>query len=585
MFHSVVAHGFVVLSLLSLSACETVDRQPGLERPSDIQRLLQQAENSSNRSRQASLRLQASEALVAQSAFDDALTVLSQTNLDQLNREQQDRAATLTAVSLQQLDRLVEAQAALGALSRWQADDYLLLGDICRRLAQHQCAADGLIQASLAAGFSDEALPDNLHDQIWSSLTQARRGPAAFVHRYHHAWWLLQQQIRSAGSVGAQIQAWQSWQQQYPSHPARIRPPAALLKLDNYEMPDVAILLPLTGPYAAAGAAARDGFIAAYLRDADSAPPRVKFFDTGQNNTASLWEQVLVEDFDVVIGPLIKQHVDEFVNASRSGRLPRLVLNYLDQRGEMIPDAETASAPASLYQFGIAIEDEATSLSNYLLEDGHQRVLIVHSQDSWSRRALDAYAQNWPYPLAEAVFTDIKGLTSSVGDAMQVAASDQRHREISNILGQSMEFAPRARQDLDAVVALTSYVESQSLVPALRYHFADHLPVYATSQSVRGNALKSLAGFQLTEMPLFADGQQPALQQAFNLSSSPVSELYALGFDAYQLATWLPILDAQSQAVIPASSGRLVLRSDGHFRRELPLAEIDADGQLETLIR
>ena len=80
------------------------------------------------------------------------------------------------------------------------------------------------------------------------------------------------------------------------------------------------------------------------------------------------------------------------------------------------------------------------------------------------------------------------------------------------------------------------------MVPALQFHFADHLPVYATSQSLRDN--KSPTGFAATELPALVkpDAAEQALIDAFNLNQSPLVDLYALGLAAFQMATWAPVL-------------------------------------------
>ena len=219
-------------------------------------------------------------------------------------------------------------------------------------------------------------------------------------------------------------------------------------------------------------------------------------------------------------------------------------------------------------------------LANHVLAAGHEKLLVVHSQDRWARRALQALREQWPYPLTEAAFVDIKGLTGAVGEAMQVAASETRKNEIANILGQQLEFLPRARGDLDGIIALTTQVEAEALVPALRFHFADGLPVYATSQVTRGENTARLAGFHLTEMPLFTapSANQAALTSSFELEQNPYAELYALGFDAYRLATWLPILDAGTPVGVAAATGFLWLEADGAFRRNLSLSRISREG-------
>jgi len=474
------------------------------------------------------------------------------------------------------LQDYTQAENEIAALNQWLPQDLLLLGEICQHLDKHQCAADGYIQAELAFGEDAAELPQDIHNRIWLALTRARQGPGAYVHRDHHAWWLLQQEIRSAGSIVARIEAWRSWRERYPNHPASLQPPHALRKLDDYRTPQVGVILPLSGAFAAAGLAVRDGMVAAYLGETGADKPRVRFYDSGSSALSELYETALGQGVDVLVGPLIKQDVEQFAVLTAYAEVPRLVLNYLSSAEPQPP------APAQpLFQFGIAIEDEATALANHILLSGAQRLMVVHSEARWSLRALTAFSQQWPYAVTRAAFADIRELTQAIGEAMQIAASEARKDEIARILGEGLEFLPRGRKDLDGVVALTSQVESQALVPALRFHFADQLPVFATSQAARGDALDDLAGFEMTDMPLFAhpDPHQASLSDAFDLQHNPLSELYALGFDAYRLATWLPLLDRQSQVAVAGATGLLWLEPDGKFRRDPTVSQIDASGR------
>ena len=165
---------------------------------------------------------------------------------------------------------------------------------------------------------------------------------------------------------------------------------------------------------------------------------------------------------------------------------------------------------------------------------------------------------------------------------MQVAASHGRRDEISNIIGEQVEFLPRARKDLDAVVAFTNQVESRALIPALRFHFASELPVYTTSQATRGDAMTELAGFQLTEMPLFAEPTpvHAALIDAFATRQSSQADLLGLGFDAYRLATWLPLISSDMPLTLAGATGYLWLDNQRKFKRDLPLVRVLEDGTL-----
>jgi uncharacterized protein len=570
--------------------------------------LLRQAEMNPNAGNAAELRIQAAGLFNAQGQHAQALVALAPVVQSQLPVALADQWRREQAAAHMGLGHPSDAASALTNLSRWQPQDFYLLGQICNAQGDYRCSADGYIQASIELGMDSELLPADIHDRIWLALNRARTAPSAYTHRYHHGWWLLQEQIRTAGSITNQITAWQNWQNRYPSHPARLRPPEALRKLDNYQTPQIGVLLPLSGTYGGAGRAVRDGVVAAYLGEQSQQKPQIRFYDTGDAAIASLYEQALREGADVLVGPLIKSEVESYAALTEYADIPRLVLNYItpfgpnptpldpavytppdnpvfttDNADFLPPQPQRVAAP--LFQIGIAIEDEALSLANHVLLNGAENILVIHNQERWAQRALAAYIDSWPYAVTTASFTDIKGLTEAVGEAMQVAASETRKNEIAGILGQTLEFLPRARGDLDAVIALINHVEARALVPALRFHFAGNLPVYATSQVVRGENTTNLAGFELTEMPMFANPTNAQLQliDAFDLSQNPLGELYALGFDAYRVATWLPILDPESQVALPAASGYLWLETGGKFRRDLNVSRVNKSGALTPL--
>jgi outer membrane PBP1 activator LpoA protein len=537
-------------------------------------------ETSGSLDRGADRKLAGAEERYAAADYNAVLALLQSTDLTRWDSTSRDAAKRLEARTWLALGDPQRAQDALAELVARKPEDYLLIGEICDATGDYRCAADGYIQASLDLGMDHPRLPPNIHDLIWSALSRARQGPAVFTQRYHHGWWLLQQRLRNAGSVNAQLAAWRAWRREFPSHPANIRPPQALLSYDSYRIPKLGVLLPLSGQYASAGLAVRNGLLAAYLSESNSTKPQIVFYDTNANDLGQIWEQQLLDGIEVSVGPLLKADAERFAQLtqtqfSQEETRPRLVLNYLTDYG-------TAQLDGAPFQFGIAIEDEAKSLTDHILDAGLEKLLVVYNGDRWSSRALATLTSTFPHPLVTASFIDIQSMTEAVGSAMQVAASEQRRNAIADILGTPLEFLPRARSDLDGVVALTNQIEARALIPALRFHFADELPVYATSQSLRGDERAGLRGFRVTEMSVFTrpDPDLEALAAAFNLQHNPLAELYALGFDAYRLGTWLPLLTADSQVSIAAASGQLHLSPGGRFARQLSLNLIDADGRL-----
>ena len=257
-----------------------------------------------------------------------------------------------------------------------------------------------------------------------------------------------------------------------------------------------------------------------------------------------------------------------------------LALNYLDE--SELHEAQLAqlqSTARAFNQFGLAIEDEATTIAARLERDGIERALLFHNYDDWSLRARRTLAAESSLTLTVQPFTDLRTITEAVGTAMHVAGSQTRRDELSKLLGTELEFLPRAREDVDAVVALVDNTEANALVPALRFHFADQLPVYASSQitrRTRTGQLSELGGFHVSELPYFlaGDAVYDALATPFRLADNPFASLMALGSDAFRLSERLG--DTPGPLVLLGSTGLLKQQADGRITRELAWGVVSA---------
>ena len=223
----------------------------------------------------------------------------------------------------------------------------------------------------------------------------------------------------------------------------------------------------------------------------------------------------------------------------------------------------------------------ATTTAWSTTTDGVSRALLFHNYNDWSlraRRTLAEGADSTALELTVQPFTDLRTITESVGSAMHVAGSQSRRDELARLLGEELEFLPRAREDVDAVIALIDNTEANALVPALRFHFADHLPIYASSQTTRrarAGRLAELQGFHVSELPYFLSGDQvfAELAEPFDLANNPFASLMALGSDAYRLAERL---SPDGEVVLLGSTGLLRQEADGRIVRELAWGTITA---------
>ena len=373
-------------------------------------------------------------------------------------------------------------------------------------------------------------------------------------------------------------------------------PPAAVAPAERagqrpWQPARVGLLIPLQGPLASAGRAVRDGFIAAYLHRKGAAKPGLRIYDSVASPMPALHQQCLADGIELIVGPLSKENLAALRDLNPE--IPVLGLNYLDkpeaaqgegpeteERGGAAADWERAGdgvsgRPLGFRQLGLAIEDEAATIAERLRGDGIEQLLVVRNGEDWALRGSLALASDWPFEVHLQAFEDAQSITESVGEAMRVEESLERRKALQKLLGQRLHFLPRSRIDLDAVVAFVNHLEAAALAPALHYHSAQRLPVYASSQSVRNpSALEELDGFQISEMPfqLNANGLSNAVQQAFDLGSSDVAAFYALGIDAWRILNrWRQMAGGES---IQGATGTLQLGADGRIRRRLAWGKV-----------
>ena len=396
----------------------------------------------------------------------------------------------------------------------------------------------------------------------------ARRAPTD-VGR---TWAALARRVNEALTDVLQFQAWEDWKVSHPGHPAaRFPPPDSTPTAGGPRA--LALLIPLSGPLGGVGQAVRDGFSAALLHaeaavrtNARSNPATtVRLYDTSSMAATDAYRLAVAEGAELVIGPLQKPAVAEV--AAIPPDVPMLALNHLDDT----PLALAARIP----QLALAPEDDASAIAAALTGDGVNRIVLFDTSAAWSARAKARL-------LAEGRGIDVVAtgrlgsgdVTPVVGDALAVTQSTQRHAEIARLLAtDELQFTPRRRDDVDAVVALVGEQQLLFLKRALEYHFAGGLPIYAPSAAV-GAALRPINGVHVCGIPwqLHPDRLRDA---AAPLSASRGSSApwFAFGVDSFRLASqWQRLLSRD--APIAGSTGTLLLGPDGRVHRQLAWATV-----------
>ncbi len=372
--------------------------------------------------------------------------------------------------------------------------------------------------------------------------------------------------------------ALRGWQEDFDAHPAEILLPQLLQEYRQLlDYPQrVAVLLPMSGRFAFAGNAIRDGILAGYLRH-DEARPSLRFYDTSLAAIDELYGRAVLDGADFVIGPLQRSAV-EALGSLAELPVPVLALNSA---------TENAVLPG-YYQFGLAPEDEARQVARRLLAEGKvQGIALVPSSD-WGTRVLDAFRGEFDegggilldYQNYDRREDDYSGPITTV---LHLAESHARHRALSGVLGKRIEFEPRRRQDVQFVFVGAQPEAGRLLRPQLRFHYASNLPVYATSAIYEDRPERNgdLNGIAFVDIPLVIGTDDRTarmradLDRAFGEKMRSRPRLYALGFDAYRLVPALFSGRMLEDVSIAGLTGELMLTRDGQIQRELVWARFE----------
>lgn len=415
-------------------------------------------------------------------------------------------------------------------------------------------------------------LPD-ISAAVWRQLsklstpalaTLARSAPSSAARD----WLQLAESFNAALTGREQALLWREWQAKHPRHVAARFPPPSVAQVAT-EGRQLALLVPLTGALATAAEAVRDGFTAAYLfawptRDRGDAPV-IRIYDTGAMSVGAAYRRAQADGAEIIVGPLEKASVAELV--SQSPTLPVVALNSLDHASE---------AGFGVLQLALAVEDDASAIAATLAEDGVERIVLFDNPQRWAARARERFEAELSVVevVAAGTLHGVADATEVAGDMLNVAASHARHAELSQLTGLELGFTPRRRDDVDAVVAFVEGSQLMALKPALDFHFAADLPVYAPSRAVRGVAWGRLSGVRVCDIP-WRLHQHPLRTAAVSFATNrgTLASFFALGVDGFRIANQVSRLTAYGEG-IAGSTGVLSLAENGRIHRRLAWGEV-----------
>lgn len=439
-------------------------------------------------------------------------------------------------------------QVSVATLSQSQAGRYY---KIAAKIAENQ---RDVIEAVRARVMMDNYLTDTRarqenNDVIWAMLRNTNRGKlentAVNAGEIGLAGWLAlvltyNQNISNPSQLP---QAINNWKAQYPNHSAALLLPTELQNVTSFQQTNVssvALLLPLSGEGKIFGDMIKQGFDDA--RGSDSIA--VRTFDTDTAPVETLISQAKQQGAQAIVGPLLKNRVDEMLQSPEINNINVLALN----------STPNVRAIAQVCYYGLSPEAEARSGADRIYRDNFTQVIVSAPQGDFGQRSADAFAQRWQQ------ITNTDADVRYYNQPLDIVAALEN---IGAVQGKALYILGTAEQLLEAKQALDNA------------GLSGQVAIYSSSRSNSPNNgaefRLAMEGVKFSEIPLLADEESDIFKKAESLAQSDYSmmRLYAMGSDAWMLSNKFNELRQVPGYRISGLTGTLSAGTNCNVEREM----------------
>lgn len=350
--------------------------------------------------------------------------------------------------------------------------------------------------------------------------------------------------------------------------------------IPSAEPKNITLLLPSSGALAHESQAIYNGFLTAYYYDKQQTGHElnIRVTDVTTGNIQDIYQQTLNENPDIIVGPLTKPSIEALTTATIS--IPTIALNTLDNyQTQIIPN---------LYQFGLATQDETIQVADKILENQRLHTAIMLPDNSWGKTIANNFQHQYTIKggtisstIGYSNQTDFNQAVQQLLNIVKQRVPDPKHPHSSKTKTQISH-----REDVDAIFLIAQPEIARQIVPLLKF-YANDIPIYAISTIYNGNPNpmldQDLNSAFFCDMPwiiknptLLSPQLQAIREQIMTLwpDFANYAKFYALGIDAYFLATSLNKLTANPQATIDGATGILHLDSYNHVYRTLDWTQV-----------
>lgn len=370
-----------------------------------------------------------------------------------------------------------------------------------------------------------------------------------------------------------------NWQRRYTDHPVDI---SLLEGLRNRKQEDVnlpkkiSLLLPLSGRFANAAKAIRDGLLAAYYAKKEKENISIRVYDTkGKSDLIEdIYNKAVTDGAQFIIGPLNKSSIKK-LSESQDLTVPTLALNYINTED---------NPPEKLYQFGLSPEEEARQVAERTWLDGHVNAAVLTPTGPWGDRVHKAFQERWEAVGGRVVeqqsYNSSKNdFSSPIRKLLNIDDSKNRYRKMSRLLNRNIKYSTYRRQDIDFIFIAGYPRQARQIRPQLKFFHASKVPVYATSHIFTGNLNpdrdRDMDGIRFGDMPwVLSDttshrGLRNEIESLISKEGNKHQRLYAMGVDAFNIIAALNTLKTYPYERYQGETGSLSLDKKQRLKRQL----------------
>ncbi|WLI75681.1 penicillin-binding protein activator [Kosakonia sp. H02] len=306
----------------------------------------------------------------------------------------------------------------------------------------------------------------------------------------------------------------------------------------------------------------------------------LKIYDTSAQPMDQILNQVQQDGASIVVGPLLKNHVEELMRSHTA--LNVLALNQPEQ---------IENRPNICY-FALSPEDEARDAARHIHDQGRHAPLLLVPRSALGERVSNAFADEWKNLGGSVVLAQKFGSTAELrmglnggsGIAMtgSPVTSSLPQQQGVTIGGLNIPAPPTEAQisgsgSIDAVYILATQDEIALIKPmiTLRTGSQSGVMLYASSRSAQGGAgpdfRLEMDGLQFNEIPMLAGANPSLMQQALRSVNNDYSlaRLYAMGADAWSLANNFSQMRQVPGFELNGNTGDLTATQDCVINRKL----------------